>query len=148
MDISTEKAADLFYRRSGIKIFSHKQKKYITVSTFLYTYTASQLFSARRPIRYLQVTHGKHMTTFCSVSDTTSVFTATICAYRVLQFSFAYKQFINSCVVATNAASCWYSTFSWRVQSHAKSLNLGAQIQFNTIKIFCGYILDHKNKKN
>ena len=53
----------------------------ITVKTFLcarFHSTASQLFCARRPLlRYPQVTHGKRVTTFRSVSDKLSVFTAT-----------------------------------------------------------------------
>ena len=49
--------------------------------------TASYLFRARRPpLRYLQVTHGKLVTTFHSVSAKSSVFTATVRAYSILWF--------------------------------------------------------------
>ena len=122
-----------------IKIMTYSFQQIIfTVSTFLYTVLQhSLLYCARRPyLRYPQVTHGKRMATFRSVSNELSVFTATICAYSVLCFSFTCVQFANSCVVATNAASCLYSTFYQHAQSHSRSLNLGTQNQFYTIKKF------------
>ena len=72
----------------------------ITVSTFLYTRFHSiynlllardGLFfdTCRYPICTMpQVTHGKCVTTFHSVSNKLSVFTTTVCAYSVLRFSF------------------------------------------------------------
>ena len=112
----------------------------------LYTrFRSSQLvFHARQLLlRCPQLTHGANAwTTLCSVSDKSSVFTATVGAYSILQFSFACEQFANSCKVAKNPAKLFVPMFSWRAQSQSRSLNLGTQ---NTVKkIFMG-ILDHEN---
>ena len=61
----------------------------------------SQLFRTRRSLlRYPQVTNGKHKTTFRSVSDKSSVFTALVSVYSILWFYFICKQFTNSCAAA------------------------------------------------
>ena len=68
-----------------------KHTKYILRQIIItHIHIASQLFSTRQSLlQYLQVTHGKRVTTFCSVSDELSIFTATIRAYNVLWLSFA-----------------------------------------------------------
>ena len=119
---------------------NHNNMKYISrqmitaVSTFLYTQFHSTGISRRRPLlQYPQVIHGKRETTFHSVSNNRL---PQYMPYSILEFSFTHEQFANSCVVATNAVNCSYSTFSWHAQSHSRSPNPEMQNQFNTIKIF------------
>ena len=80
-----------------------KNKKYIlqriviAVSTFCTQFhsKASKLFHTRRlHLWYLQVTHGKRMTTFHSVSHRS--ITATCMCLQFLRFCFTYMQFANS----------------------------------------------------
>ena len=74
------------------------------------------VFHVRRCLlQYPQVTHGKWVTTFYSVSDKLSVFTATVvtvCAYSVLWFSFSrYSSLPTAVWYITNTVSCSYSMF-------------------------------------
>ena len=65
----------------------------------------SQLFTLNKTVSSIPAGdschHGKcHATTFHSVSNKASVFTATVRTYSILRFSFTRKQFTNSCVLA------------------------------------------------
>ena len=134
------------------------QQMIIRVSTWSYTWfysTASQSFRARQLLLwYSQVTHGKWVTIF-SVPDKSSVFTVSVRAYSVLQFSFTHKYMVqctNSCVVTTNCklfvvyVFLFYFIyfFFWRAYSCSRSWKHRSNLLLLKKK-FRG-ILDHKIK--